>query len=86
VNAATPSITHIVVSYISDNFFVIPSISQYFTMATSSHPEIEVLSLTPEHLADVTRLHRFSSSAAGSVFGSRDFTVVLEAAAAGSDG
>ena len=47
---------------------------------------MEVLPLTPEHIADVTRLHRFSSSAAGSVFGTRDMTEVLAAAAAGSDG
>lgn len=52
----------------------------------SPPPQMEVLPLTPEHIADVTRLHRFSSSAAGSVFGTRDMTEVLAAAAAGSDG
>lgn len=47
---------------------------------------IQVLPLTPEHLADVTRLHKFSSTAAGSVFGARDLTEVLAAAAGSSDG
>jgi hypothetical protein len=63
-----------------------PCSTAYLGMTATPQSPIEVLPLTPEHLADVTRLHRFSSSAAGSVFVSRDFTVVLEAAAARSDG
>lgn len=48
---------------------------------------VEVRPLTPSDLEDVSRLHRFSSTAAGgSVFGARDLSEVLTAAAEQRDG
>lgn len=47
---------------------------------------MQVLPLTPAHLADTARLHKFSSTAGGAVFGSRDLTEVLEAAAGQQEG
>jgi hypothetical protein len=49
-------------------------------------PGLQVLSLTPDQLPDVSRLHRFSSTEGGSVFGARDLSEVLGAAAGQQDG
>jgi hypothetical protein len=47
---------------------------------------MEVLPLTPAHLPDAARLHKFSSTAGGAVFGPRDLTEVLAAAAGQQEG
>lgn len=49
-------------------------------------PALQVLPLTPDQLPDVSRLHRFSSTEGASVFGSRDLSEVLVAAAGQQDG
>jgi hypothetical protein len=48
---------------------------------------LEVQALTAEHLDDARRLHKFSSTAGGAVFGSSlDISGVLAAAAQQQDG
>jgi hypothetical protein len=49
-------------------------------------PALQVVSLTPDQLPGVSRLHRFSSTEGGSVFGARDLSEVLDAAAGQQDG
>lgn len=47
---------------------------------------VEVHSLTASELTDVKRLHKFSSQSGSNVFGSRDLTAVLDAAALQEEG
>jgi hypothetical protein len=49
-------------------------------------PGLQVLPLTGDHLDDVSRLHKFSSTGGGSVFAAHDLSEVLAAAAAQQHG